>query len=146
MTMVRTTIILIFACISLSSYSQLVTSEVYVIDRVYDANGDEIMEENVYPEKIMVTVIPGFSASYLVYNSMIAMWESPSSSLSFEYAGKNNGWYIFRLDLGKWIGTNFIYIYHDYSHVRVAMSYYGGKFYQYRKFIEGEDINLTPTR
>lgn len=43
-------------------------------------------------------------------------------------------------------GYKFLYVYRDYSRVRVAMSFYKGKFYQYRKFIEGEDINTIPTR
>lgn len=152
MTMVRTIIILIFACISLSSYSQSISSEVYVIECVYDANGNKIIgeEKKVYPEKIMVMVFPGniflpTTASYIEYNSLFAHWED-THPLRFKYAGKNNGWDIFRLDLGMLVGTHFLYIYHDYSYVRVAMSYNKGKFYQYRKFIEGEDINMTPTR
>lgn len=147
MTMVRTILLLVFACISMSSYSQSTGGGVYVFERAYDANGNETKDDGAHPQKIMVTVVSmfGCNASYLEYNHIVGMWPSAYSAMTFNHAGVNNGWHIFRLDLGM-MGTIFLYVYRDYSRVRVAMSFYKGKFYQYRKFIEGEDINTIPTR
>lgn len=113
MTVVRTIIVLFFACISLSSYSQLIASEVYVIDRVYDANGNEIIggKEKVYTTKIEVDV---FSASLLsdavaYYTECVfGVWKTALYK-RFKYAGENNGWNIYRYDMGMW-GTSYIYI------------------------------------
>lgn len=145
--MKRLIFLLLFVCASLSSYSQSSGGGVYVFERAYDANGYEVKDDGVHPQKIMVTVVSvfGCNASYLEYNHMVGMWPSAYSAMNFDYAGANNGWHIFRLDVGM-MGTNFLYVYHDYSRIRVAMSFYKGKFYQYRKFVEGEDINTVPTR
>ncbi|MDM8269149.1 hypothetical protein QUW50_08905 [Barnesiella viscericola] len=145
--MTRIFILFIFACITLNSYSQSSSSGVYVFERAYDSNGYEIKDDGAHPQKIMVTVLSmfGTTASYLEYDHIVGMWPSAYNSLTFNYAGTNNGWYIFRIDLGM-MGTSFLYVYRDNSRIRVAMSYYKGKFYQYRKFVEGEDINMTPTK
>ena len=146
-TMTRILICFVFVLITLNSFSQSTEGGVYVFERAYDANGNEIKDDGAHPQKIMVTVVSMFSttASYLEYNHIVGMWPSAYNAMTFNYAGTNNGWYIFRLDLGM-MGTNFLYVFSDYSRGRVAMSFYKGKFYQYRKFVEGEDINMTPTR
>lgn len=133
--------------VALNSHPQSTDSGIFVFERAYDANGYEIKDDGAHPQKIMITVVSmmGSSASYLEYNHIIGMWPSAYSAMNFNYAGANNGWNIFRIDLGM-MGTNFLYVYHDFSRVRVAMSFYNGKFYQYRKFKEGEDVNMTPTK
>ncbi len=148
MTMVRIILLLIFACVSINSYSQSVGGGEYVFECAYDASGNEIEDDGVHPSKIMVTVVSmfGSSASYLEYDDITGLWPSAYNAITFNHAGMNNGWNIFRLDLGMMGGTSFLYVYRDYSRVRVAMAYYKGKFYQYRKYIKGEDINTIPTR
>ena len=134
--------------VALDSYPQSTGGGVYVFERAYDANGNVTKDDGAHPVKIMVTVVSMFgnsNASYLEYNHIVGLWPSAYNAMNFNYAGSNNGWNIFRLDVGM-MGTNFLYVYHDFSQVRVAMSFYKGKFYQYRKFIEGEDVNTIPTR
>jgi len=117
----------------------------YVFEKAFDEDGN-VLKEKKYPNKIQVWVTKYYwtSASYVQYNDIVGLWDS--SGLSFDYVGSNNGWMIFKLDLGLMGGRSFLYVYHDYSKIRVAMSYYHGQYYQYRKFIEGEDINTIPTR
>lgn len=139
-------LLIAFVCITLSSYSQSTGGGVYVFEQAFDANGYEIKDDGAHPQKIMVTVLStmfGCTAGYTQYNHLIGMWET--ANLVFNYAGTNNGWFIFRLDVAMY-GTSFLYVYNDFTRVRVAMSYKKGGYYQYRKFIEGEDINMTPTR
>ena len=82
-------------------------------------------------------------ASYSQYNDMMGMWDA--GNMILEYAGSDNGWYILRLHV-PFYGENWLYVYLDFSRIRVSMSFYKGNYIQYRKFVEGEDVYRNPTR
>lgn len=126
------------------AYSQSSGGGVYVLEQAYNSDGNKIVY-NGAPRKVMVNVVSYFTttASYSQYNDMVGMWDA--SSMIFEYAGPDNGWYIFRLHI-PFYGENWLYIYRDFSKIRVSMSFYEGNYIQYRKFVEGEDIYRNPTR
>ena len=65
--MTRILICFVFVLITLNSFSQSTEGGVYVFERAYDANGNEIKDDGAHPQKIMVTVVSMFSttASYL---------------------------------------------------------------------------------
>lgn len=74
---------------------------------------------------------------------MMGMWDA--GNMILEYAGSDNGWYILRLHV-PFYGENWLYVYLDFSRIRVSMSFYKGNYIQYRKFVEGEDVYRNPTR
>ena len=116
----------------------------YVYVKTYAPNNN--VTNNHPPPYRKIMVIPicfwGCTAGLSNYNSMIGMWEP--GSMTFNYRGANNGWYIFQVDLGM-MGVNSLYIYRDDSFVRVKYSFDNGYYHEYRKMVEGEDIDRGPT-
>ena len=135
-------------CIPFSSVmAQLgnVFAKEYVIKQVYDANGNPIRENIGAPTKIKINIVTMFGSTlgYIPYNDMIGMYDP--TPMTFEYRGDNNRWHIYGLDLGFMGGRSFVYVKNDLSLVRVCLSFYKSKFVEYRPYVEGEDINMTPT-
>lgn len=115
----------------------------YKFITAYDSDGNEI-EDAVHPSKISVVVlttnffgIAQTGASYSEFNTATGMF---SGNIIFDsYRGIKNGWFIY-----SWNG-NVLYIRNDFSRIRVAMSWYNGNFYEYRKMLKDEDINDAAT-
>lgn len=112
-----------------------------------DTDGD-IVKDSQYPQKVMAVILStnffGISQTGLTYTEegITGIW--PSVGMDFSYAGKNNGWYIFKQNLGM-MGVNLIYIDVNYKRIRVKMSYYNGNYREYVRWKESDDIDYSPT-
>lgn len=112
-----------------------------------NAYGDTV-EDTAYPNKVMAVIVStcfwGISQTGLTYNEegISGIW--PSVGMHFSYAGVNNGWYIFKQNLGM-MGINLIYVDFGYERIRVKMSYYKGNYREYRRWNESDDIDYSPT-
>ncbi len=112
-----------------------------------NADGD-IIKDAQYPHKVMAVILStnffGISQTGLTYSEegMSGIW--PSTGMDFSYAGANNGWYIFKQNLGM-MGINLIYVDMDYERIRVKMSFYNGNYREYTRWNESDDIDYSPT-
>lgn len=108
----------------------------------------EIVKDSPYPNKVMVVIMStsffGINQSGLNYSEegVSGIW--PSIGIDFSYAGANNGWYIFKQNLGM-MGTNLIYVDSRYNRIRVKMSFYNGNYREYIRWKESDDIDYSPT-
>lgn len=113
-----------------------------------DVNG-QIIEDSKYPYKVMTVILStnffGISQTGLTYSEegVSGIW--PSVGVDFSYAGANNGWYIFKQNMGM-MGVNLIYVDKNYQRVRVKMAFYNGAYREYIRWNESDDIDYSPTK
>lgn len=112
-----------------------------------DAYGD-VVEDSPYPNMVMAVIVStnffGIAQTGLSYSEQGVTGIWPSVGMDFSYVGVHNGWYIFKQDLGM-MGTSLIYVDTSYSRMRVKMSYYEGKYREYKRWDESDDIDYSPT-
>ena len=106
------------------------------------------MEDVQYPNKVMAVIMTtnyfGITQCDLTYNEegISGIW--PSIGMNFSYAGANNGWYIFKQNIGM-MGINLIYVDYRFNRIRVKMSHYKGNYREYLRWSESDDIDYSPT-
>lgn len=137
-----------FLVVSVSFAQKPNCTRIYKYVCTRNANGD-IMEDGYGPKKIMICAMSnnffGISTCSCVYNeeNVAGIW--PSVGQDYEYAGYNNGWYIFKQYLGMF-GTNLIYLESNYERVRVKLVPYKGTYREYVPWKESDEIDYSPTK
>lgn len=140
-------LVCLLACFSAALAQGLNDIGTYKYSCTRNAYG-EIVEDVQYPNKVMAVIMTtnyfGITQCDLTYNEegISGIW--PSIGMNFSYAGANNGWYIFKQNLGM-MGINLIYVDYRFNRIRVKMSHYKGNYREYLRWSESDDIDYSPT-